>query len=453
MEHRIEHRSSLSSRLFRLRCLLIAAAILHICLSLAVFLVGKYQLSPAQIYPTGIGRFASDGLLYEQQVAELSRVLKSEGIRYWANWPTQLHVRLYALPLALVSRWFSFNILTIEPLNLIYYLAIVFFVYRVGERVFGHQPGLFAAATVALWPSFLLHTTQLLRDPLLILSVLVVVWVLVQLILDDIYWQRMLLLGLAYTVALIAIRIVRLPMWRVLVVSVAVGIIFFGVRSLQQRRLSKIGITFALLMVTALVIIPRFQPYFHNQQVLGRPRSINPEAEDKLPLDEQVFHRREAFNLRIDGEGLEPTAESDSRLDTEVQLNSSSAIVRHVPRALEIGLFAPFPNMWFQNGNQVGQSGRLVAGFETLLTYVIESMAVIGLWWQRKNLVAWLLAIVIGLGAVALGLAVNNMGALYRLRYPFWVLMVILGCGGASFLYHRFKDSKSNTFQAEKSPL
>ena len=113
-----------------------------------------------------------------------------------------------------------------------------------------------------------------------------------------------------------------------------------------------------------------------------------------------------------------------TRIDSEVRLNSVNSILRQTPRALEIGLFAPFPNMWLRAGKQVGYSGRLIAGFETLLTYVIESMALLGWWRQRRNLAAWLLAIFIGLGTVALGLVVNNMGAMYRLRYPFWVLMV-----------------------------
>jgi hypothetical protein len=94
--------------------------------------------------------------------------------------------------------------------------------------------------------------------------------------------------------------------------------------------------------------------------------------------------------------------------------------------------------MWLHGGRQVGLSGRVISGFEMLLTYVIESMALFGLWSQRKNLSAWLLLVVIGLGALALGLVVNNMGAMYRLRYPFWVLMVILGANGASFLCQHF---------------
>ena len=93
--------------------------------------------------------------------------------------------------------------------------------------------------------------------------------------------------------------------------------------------------------------------------------------------------------------------------------------------------------MWFRPGKQVGYGGRIISGFETLLTYVIESMALFGLWSVRKELPAWLLVIVIGLGTVALGLVVNNIGAMYRLRYPFWVLIVILGAGGLSLSYRR----------------
>src|SRR5438477_5274698 len=167
---------SASRRRFYLGFLIIAAAILHVSVTLTVFAIGKYQVFPAQIYPTGIGRFASDGIVYEGQVVELSNILKSEGVRAWATWPTQLHVRLYALPAAAVSRWVSFNILTIEPLNLIYYLAILILVFKIGEVVLDYHSGLIAAVVIAVWPSFLLHTTQLLRDPFLIASVLVLVW-------------------------------------------------------------------------------------------------------------------------------------------------------------------------------------------------------------------------------------------------------------------------------------
>jgi len=163
-----------TNRRFQLRFLIVAAAIWHVSVAIAVFSVGRYQLFPSQIQTTGIG--TSDGIVYQDQIPELCRILKNEGLVKWATWPNQLHVRLYSLPAAVVSRWFAFNILTIEPLNLLYYLAILILVFKLAEAIFDYRSGLIAAVIVGLWPSFLVHTTQLLRDPLLILAVLVLVW-------------------------------------------------------------------------------------------------------------------------------------------------------------------------------------------------------------------------------------------------------------------------------------
>src|SRR5712692_8268019 len=145
---------------------LVAAALLHISVTAAVFAVGKYQLMPAQFRATGLGEFASDCFPYQDEAVDLVEVLKNQGLTTWATWPTQLHVRLYSLPLAVLSRWMGFSVLAIEPLNLVYYLAILALVFRFGKEVFDYRAGLLATTIVALWPSLLLHTTQLLRDPL-----------------------------------------------------------------------------------------------------------------------------------------------------------------------------------------------------------------------------------------------------------------------------------------------
>lgn len=438
--------SSLSAnrRRFTLRCLIVAAAILHVSVTLTVFAIGRYRLFPMQVYSTGIGKFASDGVIYEGQVVELSNILKSDGVRAWATWPTQLHVRLYSIPLAVVSRWVSFNILTIEPLNLIYYLAILVLVFKIGELLLDYRSGLIAATIVALWPSFLLHTTQLLRDPLLILSLLVLVWSVAQTLRRELSWRRGLLLGFASVAAIVSIRIVRLPMWDVLVAAVAGAAALLVVRAVQSRHFPRGATAFALLIILAVAITPKFQPFFHNQADSRIFTTVEHEELQKLPLDEQITLHRDAFKWKIDADGEAHPAEDGSRIDADVSFHTAGDIIRQVPRAIIVGFFAPFPNMWLRAGKQVGYSGRVIAGIEMLMTYMIEFLALFGLWSARKNLSAWFLVIVIGLGATALGLVVNNMGAMYRLRYPFWVLMVILGAGGICFLFGRFRNQRLN---------
>jgi len=427
-------------RLFQLKFLILAAAVWHVSVTLGVFAAGKYQLMPAQVHPSGIGRFASDGEIYQGQVAELCQILKNEGPVAWATWPTQLHVRLYSLPLFLVSRWFGFNILTIEPLNLIYYLGILILVFKLGEAVFDYRAGLVAAGLVALWPSFLLHTTQLLRDPLLIFAVLIVIWTITESLRTGLRWRRGLWLGIAACAAVVVIRITRQPMWYLLMVTVAGATVLLLIRAARQRQVAAGTALFAVLMITAMVVTPRFQPYFHNQQDPRIPTTIKQDV-DALPLPQQIFARRAGFRIKIEDGKIVP-ADDGSKIDADVKLNSGREIIRHLPRAVMIGFFAPFPNMWWQTGKEVGASGRSISGFETLLTYMLECFALFGLWRGRRNFSVWFIFSFVVLGSIALGLVVNNVGALYRLRYPFWILMVILAAGGLELVRTRF--SKSN---------
>lgn len=428
-----------AKRLFQLKFLILAAAIWHVSITLGVFMAGKYQLAPGQIYPSGIGRFASDGVMYQGQVDELCQVLKNDGLVAWATWPTQLHVRLYSLPLFLVSRWFSFNILTIEPLNLIYYLAILVLVFKLGEAVFDFRAGMIAAGIVALWPSFLLHSTQLLRDPLLVLAVLVVIWTIIESWRADLRWRRGLLMGIAACTAVVVIRITRQPMWYLMMAAVAGGTVLLLLRTVRTRHVAAGNALFALLIVAAIIVTPRFQPYFRNQQESRIPTPFKEDV-DSLPIPEQISARRHGFRLRMKDGKIVPAIDG-SRIDPDVDLDDSGAIVRHLPRAIMVGFFAPFPNMWWQTGTQVGANGRLISGFETLLTYMLECLALIGLWRGRRNLSLWLIFGFTALGIIALGLVVNNVGALYRLRYPFWTMMVILAAGGLELVCTRLSKS------------
>lgn len=418
-----------------------AAAVLHVSVAAAVFTVGKLGLMPSQFNAQGLGTFASDGLIYQTEAVELCDVLRTQGIAAWASWPTQLHVRLYSLPLTALRGLTGISILGIEPLNLIYYLTILTLVFKLGTAVFDHRAGLLAATIVALWPSFLLHTTQLLRDPLLISAFLILMLSLVQCLKRDYTWREGLLWSLPAALAILTVRIVRLPMWNLLWVTIGLAVLMLVVRSVRQRRFRLGNACFALVMIAVLLIIPHFQSAFRNQQHVRVRGVLSPEEIQKLPVDGQILKRREAFGLQVGAGGENVPSEAGSDIDQEVRFNSSADIIRYIPRAVVVGFFAPFPSMWLTAGKQVGTSGRLLSGFETILTYLIEGLALFGLWSARKQLATWFLCLAAAIGVGVLGLIVSNMGALYRLRYPFWLLLVVIGAGGVSYLMRWRKRS------------
>jgi hypothetical protein len=223
-------------------------------------------------------------------------------------------------------------------------------------------------------------------------------------------------------------------MWYLILGATGTAVLLLAVRAWRERHVDRGAVVFAILMIAAVLVTPRFQPYFHNQQELRTKRLTVHEDVQKLSLEDQITATRRAFDVRLDEKGNLIPAEEGSRIDSNLRTSNRHDLILYVPRALEVGLFAPFPNMWFRPGQEVGSIGRLLAGIETFLTYVIECLALFGLWQARRHLAAWFLAVFLVLGAVALGLAVNNIGALYRLRYPFWIFLVIMGAGGVGWL-------------------
>jgi hypothetical protein len=119
-----------------------------------------------------------------------------------------------------------------------------------------------------------------------------------------------------------------------------------------------------------------------------------------------------------------------SNVDLDVKFSGTADIIRYLPRAALIGFCAPFPKMWFATGSQTGRIGRVIGGVETFALYLIEAMALIGFWHRRREPAVWWLVIVSIVGITALGLVVTNIGALFRLRYLFVMLVVMLGADG-----------------------
>jgi hypothetical protein len=118
-----------------------------------------------------------------------------------------------------------------------------------------------------------------------------------------------------------------------------------------------------------------------------------------------------------------------SNIDRDVQLQSFGDIVRYIPRALVIGFFAPFPKMWVESGSY-GRTGRLLSGAETLVMYFLYVAVAFCLWRDRRNLKMWFVFLIAAVGLLALGLVVVNAGALFRIRYVFWMMLIILSSRG-----------------------
>lgn len=425
--------------------LLFIAAVMHVAMTVTVFMVGRKALLPSIFDTNGTAvSFASDGVAYLDDAATLAQMLRRGELLVWVNSSYAFHLKLYSLSFAVLGSSFGFNIVAAEPVNLIWYLGILICVYKLAEETFEAYSGLLAAATVALWPSFLLHTTQLLKDPVFILGMLALTFVLMRLLTDSLPWRKALLLGAAGGLLLAFLWKARSDLGPVLVACVILGAVTLTLRQFQLRHLlasNLAGIGLLLALTAGSVLwLPVYRDADNPRHKLRQQTTeIDNGAAQRVvhwwQLGEQVGILRHRFVTKY--------PDSSSNIDSNVKFMNTRDVIRYLPRATAIGLLAPFPKMWFETGDSVGDKGRILSGLETLLMYVIEVFAVVGLWLGRRKLAVWLLFSIAITGTVALGLVVVNVGTLYRLRYVFLIMLIVLAAGGMSNAVKELTKSQS----------
>jgi len=426
--------------------LLLIAAIMHVAMTATVFMVGRKALLPSVFDTNGTAvAFASDGVGYLDDVAALAQMLKRGELLVWVNSPYPFHLKLYSLCFAVLASTFGFNMVVAEPVNLFWYLGILICVYKLGEATFDAYSGLVAAASVALWPSFLLHTTQLLKDPIFILAMLSLLLVLLRLQADSLPWRKALLLGAAGGALVGFLWKTRSDLGPVLVATVILGAVTLTLRQFQLKHLltsnlAGIGLLLALT-VGSVLWLPVYRDADNPRHNLRQePTAINvgePQRDIRWwQVGEQVGMLRQRFVTKY--------PDSSSNIDSNVKFMNTTDVIRYLPRATAIGFLAPFPKMWFETGDSVGAKGRILSGLETLVMYVVEVFALVGLWLGRRKLSVWLLFSIAAMGTIALGLVVVNVGTLYRLRYVFLIMLIVLAAGGISHVVEGLTSRRSS---------
>lgn len=430
------------------------AGIFHLTITSIVFALGRAKLFPGIFDSNGVGRFASDSPIYLADAVSLINQLKQSGVVGWASAPFPLHTKLYSLVLATLGPLVGFNILAAEPLNLLCYLAIVFLVFKLGSEISDTRTGRLAAILVGVWPTFLLHTTQILKDPLFIALLLGLIFVVTCWLTRSFTRARGLWNGLLGGGLTMLLWFVKPDLWALTLMVILLSLVFQCLRSIRVKKIASgnlIGgsallvIAFGVPLLGPRLIRPYHNPSPHpfltvtgsgaNQQIAAadptKPLAVKEPSRSSdflTRLRERIAWTRYLF-VNYPG--------TSSNIDEEVRLESWGEVIRYLPRAAEIGLLAPFPRMWFAAGAQVGRLGRMLSGVEMLMIYILLMLVLWSLWKKHDQLAIWFLVTIAALSLIVLGLVTANVGALYRMRYPFWILLIIVGVDGALRLLHR----------------
>ena len=243
------------------RRLLIAALLFHFVVTATIYGLGHYEVLPRTFDANGIAvSIAPDGMVLRQEAAKLSDDLSRGKIREWLTAPFPFHIKLYSICFAVLGPWLGSTVLSAEPLNALCYLAILVLIVNLGQETFSRRAGFIAAATVALWPSFLLHTTQLLKDPLFLVGMLALILVNLRLLSRSYSWAKALLTGTGGGLIGLFIWIERDNMGELLIATVVLGGAMLIVRQFWERHFHAPNLVGMVLLIVMSVGVTRVVP-------------------------------------------------------------------------------------------------------------------------------------------------------------------------------------------------
>ena len=410
--------------------LVLGAIAIHLLCTIGIYAAGRlaiFRLFDQNGFSTTI---ILDNADYVPEVLALTEMLIEKGFGAWFFAPFHHHLKPYSLAFAALQPWLGPTVLCAEPINLVYYIAILWLTFALGKEIFDRSVGIAAASAVALWPSFLLHTTQLLKDPLFISALLVLLLVMT-------YWMTRafslpegLKMGFAGGAAICVIGWTKHALWGPIILAlIAVGAGLLLARQAREKRFLRGNVVSVILVLSALGAVflstrESFQAVPRLQDTVQRDGSIYPSLTERAnSAAMRISELRQEFVRLHTNTGT--VKDAGSNIDTAVEFNSVIDVVRYLPRAMMIGFLAPFPNQWFVEG-KVGLAGRLMSGLEMSVMYLVEILVLVELWRSRSRFSVWLLFGVAAVGVTSLALAVINVGALYRMRYGFFILLVII---------------------------
>jgi hypothetical protein len=404
--------------------LLLLAGVFHLLFTTAIFIAGKHQLLPSLIDENGTAfSIVADGTDFIKDADDLGDDIRHGNISSWVNQSYSFHVKIYSLSFAVFSPLFGRSILDAEPFNLLYYLGILILVYKLTTQISDRLAGVIAASIAAVWPSLLLHSSQMSKDTLFICEMLLLCLVLVRILrltYTDRTWLFDVCLGGLSGLLLWKTRSDFAPM---VLLTVGVAGLLLMVRYVRERRFL-IPNTLVIAMILLITLSAMFSLSVY--RIADHPRlGFKHPARHRVlkwwQVAEKVGTLRDGFmnEYRLSG----------SNVGTEVRITNWGELVAFFPKAAVFGLFTPFPSMWFETGTPTGPFARKVSGAETIVMYGIEILAVLAFWRGRRDLAKWLLMSVALSGAILLGLVVINVGALFRQRYFFVLLLIVLAAG------------------------
>ena len=131
-----------------------------------------------------------------------------------------------------------------------------------------------------------------------------------------------------------------------------------------------------------------------------------------------------------------------SMVDVNVVFIGFNDMLRYLPRALQVGFFAPFPNEWGDTGEMTGRIGRIIAAIEVTILYIVLIGFLYIFFTNFSLLLPILPSLTLSLFIIVLvAYSIPNIGAIYRFRMDQILPFYIVGIIGVELLINKIRNN------------
>ncbi|NLJ39952.1 MAG: hypothetical protein GX432_14510, partial [Candidatus Atribacteria bacterium] len=353
-------------------------------LALAIFV--QFILLP-HVFPSF---HAGDGLLkggdwiyFHHLAVDLSQKIKSEGWSAWELRPegqTPAGIAAVIYTLTVPKPW------TLIPLNAaLHATAVIVLLLIILQFINDRKIAFIAILPFVFFPSAMTWYTQIHKDGYFILGnfLLIYGWLLfIQTLKENNKWQQtfkgILLIELgAFFVWLVRPYGVQMLQGLTLIVNIIISFILFFY--FVKRKIYFNQMIIAILLCWSVFSI--MTPLTKGGIIYDFPSMISSESISEKDQDNKFWKKSDWIPDSIESKFYSIALvreryrkgypEAGSKIYTNISFHSLNDVLKFIPKALGIVLFAPFPNDWLKEGTaEWNTMMRKISGFEMVVVYI-----------------------------------------------------------------------------------
>ena len=420
---------------------------LFFCYSTLTALLAQKLLLP--LLPSihaGNGLLNHDAELFHAAAVLLAQSIRDHGWSSWA-WAPASGIPGNVAILGALYAVFGNDPSAIIPVNASLHAMAGVLIFLLGRELWpgrvGFIGGLVAATLFVGFPSSLTWFGQIHKDSYAITGLLLILysWVRLTRVADT--WRGLPAFAISHLIAVILIGFVRPYFLKVVFAGglclLAALIYMVMTRTALRGRWKAVGYGLVAAIVMGIgawssgKVISSDSTYATWEAGGGYARSWKWHSNPLIPYGlEKYIETAAKIRAGLIDFGL--SEQAGSMVDADVTPDNVAAVLAYAPRALQIALFAPFPSTWGDKPSLM----RLVGVGETLIWYLLVPGVLMAIYRRRST--GLFFCFLYGFFFLyVLGFVNANVGTLYRFRYPFLFIFVLVGTmGWADFILRRF---------------